>query len=351
MSTSEIQQDTAREEVPSLTQQIEKVQKSKREHSGSAAQGSPVRAPSAAKLRRTLKGHFGRIAALHWGGDSKTVVTAGQDGNLILWNAITSNKLQSIGLKSSYVMAVGIEQTRGNLVACGGLDNLCTIFPRNNVGKAAEMASHDGFLSCCRFLSEQEIITSSGDSTCILWDINTHKPVSRFEEHTADAMFLSLRPSDRNVFVSCSVDQTCKVWDTRAPTSSTLTFTGHTGDVNGVEFLPSDNNCFASCSEDNTVRIFDIRASDELAKFQGPASLGESPSDGLTSLAVSKSGRLVFCGDSEGNFSCFDILSERSGPAYTNTGAHDRYISCIGISPHEDAICTGSWDTQAKVWA
>lgn len=354
--------------------QIDQIQKSKQNQTlaGAAQRIEPAapKYPPTIKMRRLLKGHFGKVTALHWSGDSQVLVSASQDGNLLIWNAVTNNKLQAITLKSSYVMAVGMEQSNGNLVACGGLDNLCTVYPRNNPDKGAvEMASHDGFLSCCRFRSEHDILTSSGDSTCIRWDIETAKPVSRFAEHTADVMFLSLKPNDPNVFASCSVDLSTKIWDIRSsPDKAVQTFKGfHSSDINAVEFMPSDTNCLATCGQDNTVRLFDLRAYNELAVFgktagsleqQPPpsaaaaASAGESmPADGFTSLSFSKTGRLIFCGDTEGNVICFDVLSTNSTPAYTLPQAHERHISCVGVSPNGDALATGSWDSLLKIWA
>lgn len=319
---------------------------------------SPIRAPPAVKCRRILRGHYGKVTSMQWAGDSETVVSAGQDGNLLVWNALTANKLQVISLKSSYVMSVAIEQSRANLVACGGLDNLCTIYRRSKPSQAMEMASHDGFLSCCRFVSENEIITSSGDSTCIQWDILSGKPVATFAEHKADALFVSLKPEDPSVFASCSIDQTVKIWDSRAPARSQQTFRGFESDVNCVQFMPSDGNCFAACCQDTTIRLFDLRSYNELSKFGGTGTVptsgadSELVSDGLTSLDFSRSGRLVFAGNSEGTVVCFDVLSERSNhPAYTLSSAHDRKISSLGMSPMGSALCTASWDGTLKVWA
>eukprot|EP01084_Bolivina_argentea_P079946 144883_1 len=51
------------------------------------------------KARKVLKGHFGKIYAMHWSADSKNLVSASQDGKLIVWNGYTTNKLQAIPLR------------------------------------------------------------------------------------------------------------------------------------------------------------------------------------------------------------------------------------------------------------
>jgi len=44
------------------------------------------------KQRRILKGHFGKIYALHWSEDSRHLVSASQDGKLIVWNGSPPTK-------------------------------------------------------------------------------------------------------------------------------------------------------------------------------------------------------------------------------------------------------------------
>lgn len=341
---------------------IEETQASKRDQSigqvlrSKGVVPAVIRAPPSTKLRRTLKGHFGKVMALHWSGDSSQLVSASQDGNLLLWNTFTGNKIQSISLKSSYVMAVGMEQDRGQMVACGGLDNLCTVYRLSAPDRAIEMASHDGFISCCRFLSEDKIVTSSGDSTCIRWDTATGTPLDTFAEHTADVMFLSIQPGDKNVFASCSVDKTVKVWDARSPRASVHTFFCHSDDINTVEFMPTDGNVFATCSQDKSVCLFDIRACNILNRFGNQTSSSTEldanvPVEGYTSLAFSSSGRLIFCGHTDGSVLAYDVLAEKKTPAFILNGAHERPVSCLGVSPKGDALCTGSWDGFLKIWA
>ena len=55
-----------------------------------------------------------------------------------------------------------------------------------------KLTGHDGFVSCCRFLNDNQMITSSGDQTCMQWDINTGQIIASFEGHTQDVMAISL---------------------------------------------------------------------------------------------------------------------------------------------------------------
>ena len=160
---------------------------------------------------------------------------------------------------------------------------------------------------------------------------------------------MSLKPGDKNGFASCSVDGTVKVWDIRKPGGSVMTFTGHEGDVNCVEFMPSDGNALGTCGQDGTVRLFDLRASNQLASYGGVNN--ESEMEGFTKISFSGSGRLLFVGHSDGNVYAYDVLSDRTGPAFSLQGAHEKSVSSIGVSPRGNALCTASWDGVLKIWA
>ena len=95
-------------------------------------------------------------------------VTGSLDGKLIIWDTWTGNKVQVIPLRSAWVMSVAFAQS-GNFVACGGMDNMCTVYDVNNrdaTGSAKmvrELLGYEGFLSSCRFLDDTHLITGSGD--------------------------------------------------------------------------------------------------------------------------------------------------------------------------------------------
>ena len=144
------------------------------------------------KPRRTLKGHLAKIYAMHWAADKRHLVSASQDGKLIVWDAYTTNKVHAIPLRSSWVMTCAYSPS-GNFVACGGLDNICSIYnlrqkEGGNVKGARELSAHSGYLSCCRFINDRQIVTSSGDMTCMLWDIEAGVRVTEFSDHTGDVI-------------------------------------------------------------------------------------------------------------------------------------------------------------------
>ena len=147
-----------------------------------------------------------------------------------------------------------------------------------------ELPGHTGYLSCCRFLDDNQILTSSGDMTwsvstsenniclsclslfsfslktffyrllylpysllisdlseshisylipslqnflSVLWDIETGQQVTSFGGHTGDVMSLSLSP-DQKTFVSGACDASAKVLEnTRNSRGKKCTFNVH----------------------------------------------------------------------------------------------------------------------------
>jgi guanine nucleotide-binding protein G(I)/G(S)/G(T) subunit beta-1 len=201
------------------------------------------------KIRRHLRGHLAKIYAMHWANDGQHLVSASQDGKLIVWNAYTTNKLHAVPLRSAWVMTCAYSPS-GNFAACGGLDNVCSIYNLTSregpVRPARELSAHTGYLSCCRFLDDRRILTSSGDMTCLLWDVDAGVKIQEFADHTGDVMSVSVAPNDPNIFVSAACDATAKIWDMRTQ-KCVQTFVGHESDINSVQYVyPSPPSSYAS---------------------------------------------------------------------------------------------------------
>ncbi|KAK4491392.1 hypothetical protein RD792_002135, partial [Penstemon davidsonii] len=309
---------------------------------------------------RTLQGHTGKVYSLDWTPERNRIVSASQDGRLIVWNALTSQKTHAIKLPCAWVMTCAFSPS-GQSIACGGLDSMCSIFNLSsqtdkdgNLPVSKMLSGHKGYVSSCQYVPDEDthLITASGDQTCVLWDITTGLRTSVFggefqSGHTADVLSISINGSNPRMFVSGSCDSTARLWDTRVASRAVGTFHGHEGDVNVVKFFP-DGNRFGTGSVDGTCRLFDIRTGHQLQVYSQPH--GDNEVFSVTSIAFSISGRLLFAAYTNGDCYVWDTLIAR---VVLNLGSlqnsHDGQISCLGLSADGSALCTGSWDTNLKV--
>jgi len=335
-----------RKECEALKEKIKKIRDEKNDTTLKAyveSENVDLQRGDKMKIRRTLKGHLAKIYALHWAEDKIHLVSASQDGKLLVWDALTTNKVHAIPLRSSWVMSCAYSPS-GNFVASGGLDNICSVYNLRSrdipIKVCRELNAHTGYLSCCRFLNDKQIVTSSGDMTCILWDIEAGTKIREFADHTGDVMSVSISP-DKNFFISGAIDATAKVWDLRDGKCQ-LTFEGHESDINSVQYFPS-GQAFGTGSDDGSCRLFDIRAYRELMSYTHDEILC-----GITSVAFSISGRYLFAGYDD--FQC-RVWDSMTGEMVYSLENHDNRVSCLGVSSDGMALCTGSWDTLLKVWA
>jgi len=110
--------------------------------------------------------------------------------------------------------------------------------------------------------------------------------------------------------------------------------------INAVQFFPN-GDAFGTGSDDASCRLFDLRADRELNQYTHDNILC-----GITSVAFSISGRLLFAGYDDFNCNVWDTLKgERVGVL----AAHENRVSCLGVSSDGMALCTGSWDSLLKV--
>jgi len=298
------------------------------------------------RLRRTLKGHLAKIYAMQWSQDSPTLASASQDGKLIVWNAVTTLKMNALTQPSAWVITCGMAPS-GDFVASGGLDNICSVWlikNQNPTKVTRELAGHDGFLSCVRFIDNKQLVTSSGDHTCGLWDVDSAALITQFKGHKGDVLHVSLN-SDKRTFVSCSTDKSVIAWDIRTGKPTHLLAGDHEKDINVVQFFPNEWT-FATGSEDSTVRLYDLRCWSEINRFN----YEPNPNGSIwpTSVAFSQSGRLMYVSYNTNFFVVYDTL--KGSKVAEQSKAHEKHISSIGVSGDGHALCTASWDNLLKIW-
>jgi guanine nucleotide-binding protein G(I)/G(S)/G(T) subunit beta-1 len=303
------------------------------------------------KTKRTLKGHLAKIYAMHWSTDRRHLVSASQDGKLIIWDAYTTNKVHAIPLRSSWVMTCAYSPS-GNYVACGGLDNICSIYnlsAREGPTRVArELSGHSGYLSCCRFISDKRILTSSGDMTCVLWDLETGSKVHEFADHLGDVMSLSINPLDHNQFVSGACDAFAKLWDIRqlsvlVQTMLLVVFSISVPTASSLRIRYASTYCLlfrlltnGLCRSPNPFVALHLSLSPCLADFCLLVTM---------TLSARYVATIKLPGIKANIYQVWDVLrGERVGTLQ----GHDNRVSCLGVSNDALSLCTGSWDSMVS---
>lgn len=229
---------------------------------------------------------------------------------------------------------------------------MCTVYDVNNrdaTGAAKivrELAGYEGFLSSCRFLDDSHIITGSGDMKICIWDLEAGKRTSDFNAHCGDVVSISLSP-DKNTYVTGSVDKTCKLWDVREDKPKQMFF-GHTADVNSVavstnyQIYSFTRRLLCSifidhCSTIQAVKHLPLHRKTKVPVYSTFVPINKSPAthhriqivvsrhavsiqfiqfDGISNeieqffhlIAMSFSGRYVFCGSDDKQIHIWDSL-------------------------------------------
>jgi len=299
------------------------------------------------KVRRVLRGHFGKVYACAWAQDSEHLVSASQDGKLLIWNTRTGLKKYAISLQSSWVMATDYSPS-GRLVASGGLDNMVSIYEVKMDEAVAkdvspvELMGHEGYVASCTFLDDSKILSTSGDSTIVLWDIDRRAVNMKFADHHADVMSASMLGDSRSVFVSGSTDTNVKLWDIRVGPEAVKNFAGHDSDINSVKAF-SNGTSIVSGSDDSTCMLWDIRTDQHLQLYQSERILC-----GVTSVDVSATGKYVFAAYDEGIVRVWDTLR---GEILESLSHDQSRCSTVRVAPNGQAVISATWDNLLRIWA
>jgi len=291
-----------------------------------------------------------------------------------VWDAFAGLKESQASLATTWVNGCAFSPS-GQFIACGGLDNKCSVFPLYSRDKGSSqsregtpshsslhrhhsnqdvttnevlvkknvVAMHTSYLSDCTFTdSDHQLLTTSGDGTCALWDVESQQLLQSFHGHNSDVMCLSISPDEcGNSFVSGGSDNTAIVWDLRTA-KRIYSYNTHDADINTVRWFPNGET-FASGSDDGTIRMYDLRADREISVYQR-----ESILFGVNSVDFTMSGRILLGAYNDYLIHGWDVLK---GKKVVSLFGHENRASCLQVSPDGNCFITGSWDQTLRVWA
>jgi WD40 repeat protein len=177
------------------------------------------------------------------------------------------------------ILAVGVWCSQGRLVP--GEIHFCDVAAQKEV--QVVQAHRDG-VRCLEFSPDGQTLATGGATQVILWDADKRQQRQTLEGHTHEVLTLGFSP-DGATLATAGADHTVRVWDA-ASGKLRRTLEGHFGPVRSVSFA-SGSKLLASSGADGSVLLWNL----ETGKSQ--VALGRQGRTQTDVLAFSPDGKLL----------------------------------------------------------
>lgn len=201
--------------------------------------------------------HEGYINSVAYSHDGQWIVSAGDEGTAIIWDAMSKTKqTELIGHTGSVQSAVFSPDDKVILTA--SRDRTLRLWDRKTgkqIGKP--MRGHEWAVLAARFSPDGKyIVSGSEDNTAFLWDWQTGKVLAKMSGHTAAVTSVAYSRDGMRV-LTASRDNTAKLWDVSPGHlgNEILTLKRHQQEVTSVDFS-SDRLHAITSSRDGTAIIW-----------------------------------------------------------------------------------------------
>jgi len=247
------------------------------------------------RLLRSLEKHAGPVWAVAVSPNRQFIVSGSGDNTVKVWDLEAGCLLRSLEGHTGTVWAVSISPD-GRFIVSGADDCTVKVWELETGHLLRSLEGHKDWVRAVAVSPDGRFIVSGADDCKVkVWDLETGGLLHSLEEHAGPAWAVAVSPDGRFI-VSGSKDCTAKVWDTKMG-RLLRSLEGHTDEVWAVTVSP-DGRFIVSGADDHTVRAWDLESGISHVLFWNDAA--------ILSLALSRDGRLLACGDAAGRVWIFD---------------------------------------------
>ncbi|MCK6482528.1 MAG: protein kinase [Phycisphaerae bacterium] len=287
-------------------------------------------------VRRVLRGHRGHLISCGFNAGGDLLATTSNDRRVILWNAVTGEMLAAYAGHARNVSALRFHPSRPLLMAAGS--DLVRLWDLRPNAALVTRSEGPGTVFAVGFSPDGRTLASGGESLFVsLWNVQSQTLSSRLAGHQALISDVAFSPDGR-LLASASYDRTVRIWD--AGSGECIRVLGdHKRTVSGVAF-DVDGTRLASCGEDGETRIWSV--ADGSCRMRLPSRFWR-----CSDVTYSPDDRELAACDAYSEISLWDVST---GERRCSLRGHDGQARCVSYSPDGSLLASGGDDWLVRLW-
>jgi WD40 repeat protein len=290
-------------------------------------------------LQATLFGHRAAVTTAAFSPDGDAIVTGSDDGTARVWDGRVDpggpgppGVPRLVGNHDGEVNAVSFSPD-GRLLLTAGADGRARIW--RHKGSALTL-QHAGAVTAATFgRGGDRVITASADGRARIW--NTRTGALLVELPHGAALNAAVLSRDGRLAVTAGADGTAVLWD--AVRARVLHRLSHNGPVNDARFSPN-GKLVVTASDDHTAAIWRVSDGVRLATLSGHT-------DAVVAAMFSPDGRRVATASTDATARIWTVASGRAEHVLSG---HSDSVTAIAFNPKGTRLATASSDRDARVW-
>ncbi|WP_329123740.1 eIF2A-related protein [Streptomyces sp. NBC_01353] len=333
-----------------------------------------LRNAGALPAHRRLSDHTGEVRAVAYSPDRRTLVTAGADKTIRLWNTATGKTRTTLKGHSDGVNAVAFSPD-GSTLATAGADRTIRLWDTDTGTTRATLEGHTQGVTSVAFSPDGSTLATAGaDSTTRLWETADGKALATLEGHTQALTSVAFHPDGRTLATG-GADKTVRLWDMDTRKTRT-TLKEHTEPVTSVVYSPDGQTLATADGWDvhlrdggtGKVRITSDSAASLLAFSPDSKTLAAvtdryvglwnpttgtagatftGHANGILGLAFSRDGRTLATASRDKTVRLWDASPPDDR---TTLKGHDGSVSAVDFSPDGQTLATAGVDKTVRLW-
>jgi WD40 repeat protein/serine/threonine protein kinase len=291
--------------------------------------------------RNIYLGHEDRIESVTYNADGSRLLSGGDDGLVILWDAETHEEIRRFSGHEDFVWDVALSLD-GTLALSGSKDGTAILWNIETGDQLHRLGGHNDEVQAVAFAPNGlTALTGSHDQTMILWDLVTGEELLRFGEdgsgHSNQINDIAFS-SGGFTALSSSEDGSVILWNI-ATGQPLLRYEGENGGIYTVIYTP-DELGMVTGAFDGTVLLWSFETGQPVRRFEGHT-------DRVTGISFSPDASQIVTSSQDGTAVLWDF--ESGTPIQRYVGHTDRVYGIVH-HPSQPRFVTAGWDRTLRSW-